>query len=359
MRILYGVVGEGMGHAIRSRAVLEHLVGEGHEVHIVASQRAVDFLRKHFSPESVSRIHGLHMVTEDNRIRRGKTLWSNVLDGTAALPGQIRTYFDLIERFEPEAVLSDFESWTYYFARAHRLPVFSIDNMQIIHRCTLPPEVIGEYRTEFEVTKAFIRGKLPRADHYFITTFFHPEVRKDKTSLVPPILRPDILEARSEEGEHLLVYQTATGNDELVAALHASGLECRIYGMRRDLTEEVVDGALRYRPFSEAGFIDDLRTARGVVTGGGFTLMSECVYLRKPTLSIPIERHFEQILNGRYLEHLGYGRFTPQADAATVQSFLEAIPQCAAKLTEVSQDGNKVLFNVLDEHLDRAAAGLY
>ena len=64
MRILYGVVGEGMGHAMRSRVVLEHLVAAGHEVEIMASGRAVDFLGKRF--DGVNRIHGLHMVLEDD-----------------------------------------------------------------------------------------------------------------------------------------------------------------------------------------------------------------------------------------------------------------------------------------------------
>ena len=32
MRILYGVVGEGMGHATRSRVVIAHLLEQGHEV---------------------------------------------------------------------------------------------------------------------------------------------------------------------------------------------------------------------------------------------------------------------------------------------------------------------------------------
>ena len=43
--------------------------------------------------------------------------------------------------------------------------------------------------------------------------------------------------------------------------------------MRRQIQEEQVEGNLRYRPFSEAGFIDDLATARAVIAGGGFTLM--------------------------------------------------------------------------------------
>ncbi len=49
MKILYGVVGEGMGHAMRSRVVLEHLVAQGHELEIMASGRATDFLSKRFS----------------------------------------------------------------------------------------------------------------------------------------------------------------------------------------------------------------------------------------------------------------------------------------------------------------------
>ncbi len=359
MRILYGVVGEGMGHAIRSRVVLDHLVAEGHDVHIVASQRAVEFLQKQFGADNVQRIHGLHIVTEENRVRRGKTLWTNVRDGVEALPGQIEAYFELIRAFEPQAVVSDFESWSYMFGKAHRLPVFSVDNMQIINRCTLPDDVIGPYRSEFEVAKAFIKSKLPLAEHYFIATFFRPPIRKDRTTLVPPILRPEILAARAEEGEHLLVYQTAEGNEALVKALQETGLECRIYGMRRGITEEQREGRLRYMPFSEARFIEDLRTARAVITGGGFTLMSECVYLHKPTLSVPITGHFEQILNGRYLEHEGYGRFATALDGTAVHAFLEVVPQCQAALAKVSQDGNKELFGALDEHLDRAAAGLY
>jgi len=39
MRILYGVVGEGMGHAMRSRVILDELVKE-HQVQVVVSGRA-------------------------------------------------------------------------------------------------------------------------------------------------------------------------------------------------------------------------------------------------------------------------------------------------------------------------------
>src|SRR5690242_303330 len=117
MKILYGVVGEGMGHAMRSRVILEHLLAAGHQAEIMASGRAVDYLRQRFAGAEVNRIHGLHMIYEENRVHRGKTLWSNVLAGTAAVPGQIAAYFELIGDFRPDLVISDFESWTYWFAK--------------------------------------------------------------------------------------------------------------------------------------------------------------------------------------------------------------------------------------------------
>jgi uncharacterized protein (TIGR00661 family) len=51
MKILYGVVGEGMGHAMRSRVVLERLVARGHEIHVMASSRAADFLASRYGNE--------------------------------------------------------------------------------------------------------------------------------------------------------------------------------------------------------------------------------------------------------------------------------------------------------------------
>jgi uncharacterized protein (TIGR00661 family) len=357
VKILYGVTGEGLGHAMRSRVMLEHLVGAAeHEVEIIASGRAVDFLAKRFA--GVNRIHGLHMIYDENRVKIGKTLWSNVLNGAAGIPKNIAAYFDLIAEFRPEVVISDFESWTYLYGKMHRLPVLSIDNMQIINRTTLPEAILEGHRAEFEVTRAFVKSKLPFCDEYFITTFFRPRLRKERTRLFPPILRPEILAADRRPGEHLLVYTTGEGNAGIAATLARTGLECRIYGMRRDLTAEVVEGNLRYQPFGEATFIDDLASCRAVIAGGGFTLMGEAVYLHKPMLAVPVGRQFEQVLNARYLAHEGYGRAADDLDdPQTIYDFIAAIPACEAALAGYSQAGNDEIFAELDDFLDLAAAG--
>jgi len=358
VKILYGVVGEGMGHAIRSRVVIKHLLDQGHELSIMASGRAVDFLKKHYG--DVKRIQGFHMVYQEGRVQKSKTLWSNVKDTAArGIPKNVAAYFDLLGSFGPDLVISDFESWTYLYARAHGLPIISIDNMQIINRCKHSKKITGQDNTSFRLTRAFIKGKLPGCSHYVITTFFRPQVRKKRTTLVAPILRPEVLQADRREGEHLLVYQTGEGYAALEETLANTGIECRIYGVRRDITEEQVEGNLRFRPFSEHDFIDDLASARAVIAGGGFTLMGEAVYLRKPMLSVPLRGQFEQVMNARYLQRLGYGDWTYDiGDASVVQGFLDRIPACEEALAGYEQDGNQALVDILDHLLDRAGAGV-
>jgi uncharacterized protein (TIGR00661 family) len=228
----------------------------------------------------------------------------------------------------------------------------------VINRCKHDKAILAGEKASFRFTRAFIKAKLPGCSHYVITSFFRPPVRKKRTTLVAPILRPEITSAQRQRGEHVLVYQTGEGYHALEQALARSGLECRIYGVRRELEGEVVDGRLRYRPFSEAGFIDDLASCRAVISGGGFTLMGEAVYLQKPMLSIPLKGQFEQILNARYLEAEGFGLCANTIDDTVVKRFIAELPRYEDRLADYAQDGNRELEKTLDGLLDRAEAGV-
>jgi uncharacterized protein (TIGR00661 family) len=352
VRILYGVVGEGMGHATRSRVVLEELVRD-HEVHIVVSGRARDYLASHFA--HVHRIWGLTINYGGNRVRNVRTVVQNLRGAFAGWPANVAAYFDVLSEFRPEVVISDFESFSYLLGKVLRLPVITLDNIQIINRCEHDPTLLAGQEPDFDLIRSIVEAKLPRCFHYLITTFFYPPVRRERTTLVPPVLRPEILEARSESGDHLLVYQTATTNRALPEVLKRIGLPTRIYGLRRDLTEDLADGNLSYRPFSEVRFIEDLRTARAVLTGGGFTLLSEAVYLHKPLLSVPVQGQFEQVLNALYLQRLGYGRYAPALSETALVDFLGNLQSCEQALRSYEQDGNDTTFAALRQQLARAA----
>ncbi|MGZ6135297.1 MAG: MJ1255/VC2487 family glycosyltransferase [Myxococcaceae bacterium] len=353
MRILYGVVGEGMGHATRSRVVLEELVKQ-HEVQVVASGRAQDYLAERFP--DVHPIWGLTIHYEGNAIRRIPTLLQNLRGAVRGWPRNVTAYFRLLARFRPDVVISDFESFSYYFGKAHRIPVIGLDNIHVISKCTHSPALLRGHEKDFGLIRSVVAAKLPRCFHYLIPTFFYPPVRSRRTTLVPPVLRPEVLAARSERGDHLLVYQTATTNLALPESLKRLGVPARVYGLRRELTEDQIDGSVTYRPFSEAGFIEDLRTARAVIAGGGFTLLGEAVFLRKPVLSVPVEKQFEQVLNALYLQQLGYGAYARRITDEVLGAFLARIPEHAQALAGYTQDGNTLALAALHEQLARVAA---
>ncbi len=351
MRILYGVVGEGMGHATRSRVALEHLLAAGHDVRVVVSGRAHGFLGKVFGDReriSIHEIHGLHLDYEGNAVDLLDSVLSNLGKAPHGLLWNIAAYSKIAEDgFAPEAVISDFESWAYLYALNHRLPVISIDNMQILNRCRHGDEVTDGGRLDYWLARMAVKTKLPGAYHYLVTSFFFPPVRKKRTTLIPPILRPEILAARREPGEHVLVYQTAASNEALVPTLQKLPIQFKLYGMGREGSE----GNVTLCPFSQDGFVDDLRTARAVIAGGGFSLMGEAVHLHVPMLSVPIEGQYEQELNARYLQQLGYGSWSADLDAERIAEFLRRSDEFSHKLEGYQPRDNGMLFSCVDELL--------
>lgn len=356
MRLLYGVVGDGMGHATRSRVVMEHLVARGHEMHVVVSDRAFKFLRDAFAGERrvvVHEIHGLRFTYRGAGIDKSETLKRTLREIPAALRRNIAVYKRLRAEFEPQMVFTDFESWAYVYARHHRLPVVSIDNQQVIDRCRHPRDVTDGRCKGFTATRVGVNLKAPRAYHYLATSFFFPPIVRPRTTLVPPILRPEILAARREAGAHVLVYQTSSTNADLVPTLRKLPFTFRVYGMNR--AERV--GNVELKAFSQQGFIDDLRTARAVIAGGGFSLMCEAVHLHVPMLCVPLEGQWEQQLNARWLAKLGYGAWAPRLGEAAVRGFLSRVDEYAAGVARYFPRDDSVLFACVDGLVDRVARG--
>ncbi len=358
MRILYGVVGEGMGHATRSRVVIEHLLAQGHDVHIVVSGNAHDFLARSFAGRphvSLTEIVGLHLVQDDEGIDRSASLWSNLAGAPESLRHNLAQFVDVASRFSAEVVISDFESWAFFYARAHDIPVISIDNIQVLHRCSHGDWIQGTRSWNFWLARYAAKAKLPGAYHYLVTTFFTPPVRKDRTTLVPPILRPEILAAKREPGEHVLVYHHKEALEALLPVLERLiHMNFVVYGLGE---RESAFPHLTFRPFSQTGFVDDLRTARGAIAGGGFSLMSECVHLHVPLLAVPLGDQFEQELNARYLERLGYGMWVERLSEATVHGFLEQLDTFAENLRSWTPQSNETTLQCVDELLARVALG--
>ena len=154
--------------------------------------------------------------------------------------------------------------------------------------------------------KAVIKVYVQNAKIHILTSFFNPPIKKSSNSVIyPPILRDNIMALKPVKGDKILVYQTSDSNYKLMKNLKKIDEEFIVYGFNKN----GYDKNLTYREFNEDVFYDDLRTAKAVITNGGFTLISEAIYLKKPIYSMPALGNFEQILNGFYVDKLGYGEY--------------------------------------------------
>nr|WP_245815338.1 glycosyltransferase family protein [Hymenobacter gelipurpurascens] len=189
MNILYGVPGEGLGHATRSKVVIAHLLEQGHQVCVVSSARAFQMLASNF-PGRVHEIRGFHLAYRQLTVSKLRTAALTLRTAPENLVVNFRKYRELLCDFEPDLVISDFESFSYFFAKWKRLPIISIDNMQIISRAKLDIVVPAAERGNLTVARELVRAKLPRAQHYLVSTFFELPVIKERTTLVRPSSGP-------------------------------------------------------------------------------------------------------------------------------------------------------------------------
>jgi len=347
MKILYGVPGEGMGHSTRSKVIITYLLAQGHEVQVVSSARAYQFLAKAF-PDRVHEIKGYHLAYRHAAVSVLKTAVLTLRTAPTNLQANFHRYRTLLEQFSPELIISDFESFSYLFAKYHRLPVISIDNMQIINRAKLDIIIPATERNNFAIAKNIVKGKVPNSEHYLIATFFAAPLRKERTTLVPPIIRDEILQAKPAIHDHILVYQTSTSHKNLIELLQQLPQEkFLVYGFNK----EEQHGNVQLKAFSETAFIQNLATAKAVLANGGFSLLSEAVYLHKPICSVPIANQFEQFLNAAQVQKLGYGRHFTDLSPDALKAFIYDIPVFQENISQYQQEGNTVLFEELNKQL--------
>lgn len=350
LRVLYGVNGEGMGHATRSEVVIGSLL-DRHDVRVVASGAAFRFLVDRLP--RVGEIFGPTFALEEGEIRRWATVRQNLQLASRELPVTIRRWIDEIDDWEPEVVISDFEPLAGAYARLTRTPLIAVGNINMLDRCRHDGEIVGREREDFLLARTVAHSMVPGAVEYIVTTFFRAPIARGGTTLVPPIVRPEIVNARSVRGENLVVY--SSGDEALIEALRTAGIRCLVYGMRGGPEDPVTEGNLEFRPQSSGGFVEALRTARGVVAGGGFSLLSESVYLGKPILSVPLRGQFEQLMNARYMERLGYGVCATQATPELVRGFVDRIPEFEGALATYEQSGNTVALRTIEDRAGEAA----
>ena len=180
--IVYGVAGEGMGHATRTKAVLEHL--RNHEVHIVTGSRSYAYFKTR--TKNSHRIFGLHIVYWNNCVSNLGILLYNLGRLPLLAYSFLKTLF-LVVQLKPRIIVTDYEPFTAYAGLLLGIPVISIGNHHFLNRTQV--QYPKKYWWEAIKTKAVNRFLVPCAQKYLITSFSQLVSASARTIILPPILR--------------------------------------------------------------------------------------------------------------------------------------------------------------------------
>lgn len=321
MRILYGVMGYGRGHAMRVAAVLPFLQ-QKHDVLLVGGRDAYAALSPRFDMVEIPTIGYAYGARQ--RISLPLTLKRNVIPLADLLlggPGRLRME-RLVHEFRPDLIISDSEAWSHRAGRMWGIPRISFDHVGVIAYCRpdYPPGLALQARRD----GLGYRILMGWPERVLVSSFYPAAPRRPYVTMVGPVLREAAYQHQANAGEHLLVYLNKGGqlyDPRFEEILKAQKVPVRIYGTGRSGTS----GNLTYLPPSEDGFLNDLASARAVVATAGHQLLSECLHYGKRVLALP-ENCFEQRLNAHMLARMGKGQIGElhRLTAAGLREFLSA-----------------------------------
>ena len=344
-KIFYSVCGEGMGHAIRSGVILEELTKK-HDVYIFSSERAYKYLDSKF--DNVFEIGGLNTVYENNVVRTKKTFFKALKANPTNMKEGYSVLYKKAKKIKPNIIISDFENYSSILSNLLKIPLISVDNIHMLAETDY--EYPENHRVDMITAKAVARGYILRRERYIMTSFFYPPLKHpNKSAIHPPVLREKILNLEPEDGEHILVYQTSASSLNLMEELKEIDEKFIVYGFNK----KEIDKNLTYREFNEDQIYEDMRTAKAVIANGGFTMISESIYLKKPIYSTPALKNFEQILNGFYVEKLGYGEMHKSLKGQYIKSFIKNLDIYKNNLKSVPRTNNESILKDIEESIQK------
>lgn len=302
MRIAYGVMGYGRGHAMRTMAVLPALMQE-HEITVYAGGDAYDVLAPLFPTVRIPTIG--YVYNERGGHSLPKTIARNLAPMTDLLLGGHGS--DVVQREikarGTQLVISDSEAWTHRAARKLKLPRISFDHVGIIAYCKphFPPDLwaIGSRDA------IGYRALMGVPERILISSFYAAEGAYPGVKIVGPMLRDAVLRAKASEGDYLLAYFNKGEHQyrpNIDRALRLLDCKVVIYGTPYRGVVENLD----FRAPSNEWFVHDLAGCRAVISTAGNQTIGEAIHFGKPILAIP-EEAFEQRLNAHLVERMGVG----------------------------------------------------
>jgi len=349
--IFYSVSGEGRGHATRVKAIVDELYSR-HRVVIYAPDMAFDFLSQAYQQTDVQvrRIPGLSFhYTARRHLNPAKTLWQNAVSAVG-FPGVIQRLQRDIDAERPDVAITDFEPLLPRAAKCCGLPFISLNHQHFL--LTYDLVSLPRYLRILAALMSGVVGAYYRHQaHTIVSSFYFPPLRPEchNVEQIGVLLRPEILQAKPEQGGHIVAYLRRSVPMNVYDALAECGCETHIYG----LGARPARGSLRFFEVDAYRFVEDLAASRALISTAGNQLVGEALYLRKPVLAMPERGNYEQHINAHFLEQCG-GGMTCSMDTfsgLTARRFLKTFREPLTSVNRERLYGNPAALHIIERYL--------
>lgn len=355
-KILWGICGIGLGHALRQLPLVEYFARNSRIV-IFAYGDSATFYKKWAAdknnvsvvsvsvPFYVGGTGGLDFEETERQMRESRfSRGEDRGEGHNCLAmAHARR-----EIGTPDLVITDYEPVCARYAYALGAPLVSLKQQNKYLIPSSFPEVMGGVGFKDEVER--LRMFFPRVDAHIACSFFRVEPRpgttvQERVLMFPPIIKPSVLAVKRRQqkpGRSIVVYLSAQQEfrDNLYVVRDVCNSQpdwqfhvfAPAYFFQKQGWPPV--GSANNVEFSmhgDASFDERVFASAGVVTTAGHSLLCELMYLGKPAYVMPLPV-YEQQMNAHVIGENGFGLCRERLTAEDLDRFIRHLPEYEAAI---------------------------
>ena len=329
MKFLFIVQGEGRGHFTQAITLEEILRRNGHEVVEIlvgksSSRRLPGYFNRSVGAPVKRFISPNFLPTAQNkRAHIGRSVLYNLL----CSPVYLKSMFYIRERIEKsgaDVVVNFYElltGLTYSFLHPS-VPYVCIGHQYLfLHRDFEFPD---KSPASIFMLRLFTRLTSLGSRRRLALSFRKMEEDKQmRISVVPPLMRDEVLTLEPTEGDYIHGYMVNAGFAANVKAYHTSHPERKLHFFWDKFgaeDETVVSPNLTFHQINDISFLKYMAGCRAFASTAGFESVCEAMYLAKPVLMVPA--HIEQDCNAYDAAKAGAGIISEDFDLESLHEFV-------------------------------------
>ena len=316
MKFLFIIQGEGRGHLTQAIALAEMLENNGHTIAgaLIGSrngQKAPQFFAEHFN-------HTIIPFASPCLVYCKKTKALNITKTITNSFLKVGKYFKSlnhiqksIQELNPDIIINfyDILGGIHHFLFRPVAPMVCIAHQYLL----LHPDFKHPEKQWLDKCLVNINTKitaLGAAKKLALSFTPFPNHQKDNIYTLPPLLRSEILSLKTASKDYILVYLTQHSLADELIQWHSKNPRVKIHCFwDKPQDNEVYQYApnLYFHKINGNKFLEMMQNCQGLVTTAGFESVCEAMYLGKPTLMVPVPKHYEQSCNALDAKRAGAG----------------------------------------------------